>query len=67
MIDIGPYDFWAIEYGYTFEDKKLPEILKRCTEPELQYATDEDTGGPDPLGPTLRLRQGPAASTPPSR
>ncbi len=49
MIDIGPYDFWAIEYGYTFEDKELPEILKRCSEPELQYATDEDTSGPDPL------------------
>ena len=49
MIDIGPYDFWAIEYGYTLDDKKLPEILKRCTEPELQYATDEDTSGPDPL------------------
>lgn len=49
MIDIGPYDFWAIEYGYTFEKKKLPEILKRCSEPELQYATDEDVSGPDPL------------------
>ena len=49
MIDIGPYDFWAIEYGYSFDAKKLPEILKRCSEPELQYATDEDTNGPDPL------------------
>ncbi len=49
MIDIGPYDYWAIEYGYTFDDKKLPEILKRCNEPDLQYATDEDTSGPDPL------------------
>ncbi|MCG8651387.1 MAG: zinc-dependent metalloprotease, partial [Pirellulales bacterium] len=49
MIDIGPYDFWAIEYGYIFDEKKLPEILKRCSEPELQYATDEDTSGPDPL------------------
>ncbi len=49
MIGLGPYDYWAIEYGYTFDDKKLPEILKRCSEPELQYATDEDTGGPDPL------------------
>jgi len=49
MNGIGPYDFWAIEYGYTFDDKKLPEILKRCNEPELQYATDEDTNGPDPL------------------
>lgn len=49
MTDIGPYDFWAIEYGYTFDTKDLPEILKRCSEPELQYATDEDTSGPDPL------------------
>lgn len=49
MIDIGPYDFWAIEYGYTFDDKSLPKILKRCSEPELQFATDEDTSGPDPL------------------
>ena len=29
--------------------KRLPEILKRCSEPELQFATDEDTAGPDPL------------------
>ncbi|TWT99003.1 zinc-dependent metalloprotease [Neorhodopirellula pilleata] len=48
MTDIGPYDFWAIEYGYTLKDASLPEILKRCSEPELQYATDEDTSGPDP-------------------
>ena len=49
MTDIGPYDMWAIEYGYTFEDKALPKILERCSEPALQYATDEDTSGPDPL------------------
>lgn len=49
MIGIGPYDMWAIEYGYTPDDAKLPEILKRVAEPELQYATDEDTGGADPL------------------
>ncbi len=49
MISVGPYDMWAIEYGYTLDDKKLPDILKRCSEPELQYGTDEDTTGPDPL------------------
>jgi hypothetical protein len=49
MIDIGPYDFWAIQYGYEADEGKLPEILKRVSEPELTYATDEDTGGPDPL------------------
>ena len=49
MTGIGPYDYWAIEYGYTPEDTKLQDILKRVGEPELQYATDEDTGGPDPM------------------
>ena len=44
---IGPYDYWAIEYGYTTGDTK--EVLKRVAEPELVYGTDEDTGGPDPL------------------
>ena len=36
------------QYGYTFE-KNLQPILARAVEPELQYATDEDTLGPDPL------------------
>ncbi|MEE9393912.1 MAG: zinc-dependent metalloprotease [Planctomycetota bacterium] len=48
MIDIGPYDMWAIEYGYTLDEKALPGILARCTESELAYLTDEDTSGPDP-------------------
>jgi len=49
MIGIGPYDTWVIEYGYTQDDKDLKGILDRVAEPELQYATDEDTLGPDPL------------------
>ena len=48
MIDIGPYDMWAIDYGYTFE-KDLKPILAKCTLPENQYGTDQDTLGPDPL------------------
>lgn len=47
MIGIGDYDLWAIEYGYTTGD--LKEVLKRVSEPGLAYATDEDTGGPDPF------------------
>lgn len=47
MLSVGPYDEWAIEYGYTLE-KDLKPILARNTEPELQYGTDEDAGGPDP-------------------
>jgi hypothetical protein len=48
MIGIGPYDIWAIEYGYTTKDDLKP-ILARVAEPELAFATDEDTLGPDPL------------------
>ena len=49
MIGVGPYDMWAIEYGYTQDDKKLKKILSRVAEPQLQFGTDEDTSGPDPL------------------
>ena len=47
MSGVGPYDMWAIEYGYTFGD--LKPVLARVAEPQLAFATDEDTGGPDPL------------------
>ena len=49
MIGVGPYDIWAIEYGYTQDEKSLKDILSRVAESELQYGTDEDTFGPDPL------------------
>lgn len=47
MTGVGPYDMWAIEYGYTFGDTK--KVLARVAEPELAYGTDEDTSGPDPF------------------
>ena len=47
MIGIGPYDLWAIEYGYTFEDPA--KVAARVGEKGHAYLSDEDTGGPDPL------------------
>ncbi len=47
MVTLGPYDYWAIEFGYGFGDPK--EVAKRCAEPMLAYATDEDTYGADPM------------------
>jgi hypothetical protein len=48
---IGPYDVWAIEYGYKVfsgnESEELKKIAARCAEPQLAYATDEDTRGID--------------------
>ncbi len=55
---IGPYDVWAIEYGYRepgeeykTEAEMLKAIASRGNEPGLAYATDFDTGflAPDPL------------------
>ena len=45
----GPYDKWAIEYGYspgvddlTAEEERLNQILARSTRPELAFANDAD-------------------------
>lgn len=44
----GPYDIWAIQYGYyTSEDPEeeervLAELLERSTEPELAFGNDAD-------------------------
>ena len=55
---IGPYDFWAIEYGYKplsggtdGEKAELAKIAARCGEKDLMFATDEnaDYPSPDPL------------------
>jgi Met-zincin/Domain of unknown function (DUF5117) len=50
---IGPYDYWAIEYGYKefsgSENEELNKVAARGSEPALQYATDEDVMyGTDP-------------------
>ena len=53
---IGPYDYWAIEYGYkplhgAEESAELKKIAARGSEPALAFATDEDcrSSDPDPL------------------
>jgi hypothetical protein len=44
---LGPYDYWAIEYGYRplppdREAAELARIAARSAEPQLAYGTDED-------------------------
>jgi len=43
----GPYDLWAIEYGYrefdeNLEEAELNKILSRSTEPNLAFGNDAD-------------------------
>ena len=56
--EIGPYDYWVIEYGYGSE-KNLEKVLSRVNEPELAYATDEDTFGPDPRARRYDMAENP--------
>ena len=54
MTTLGPYDYWAIDYGYREiapeqESDELRKIAARSSEPLLAYATDEDSSfGIDP-------------------
>lgn len=60
---IGPYDFWAIEYGYrefgSNEDKQLKTIAARSNEPGLEFGTDEDSFIGDPLTITWDMGKNP--------
>ena len=45
----GPYDIWAVEFGYSSalddpeaEEERLNEILSRSTKPELAFGNDAD-------------------------
>ncbi len=58
---LGPYDLWAIEYGYTQDKSKLADITARVAEPSLVYATDEDASGPDPLVRRFDMAKDPIA------
>jgi hypothetical protein len=63
---IGPYDMWAIEYGYKplksgSPEDELPELNKiasRSGEKSLAYGTDEDARGIDPDPLTIRYDLG---------
>ncbi len=51
MSTLGPYDYWAIEYGYrpvapAQAKEVLAKIAGRSAEPLLAYDTDEDAGFP---------------------
>ncbi|MBC8114832.1 MAG: zinc-dependent metalloprotease, partial [Candidatus Saccharimonas sp.] len=64
---LGPYDHWAIEYGYKTvagdENAELAKIAMRSGESGLDYSTDEDTetNDPDPLSNRFDLSKDPIA------
>ena len=68
MSTLGPYDYWAIEYGYREfapeqEAAQLARITERSTEPWLAFMADDTLyySGLDPLANTFDLGQDPLA------
>jgi Met-zincin/Domain of unknown function (DUF5117) len=60
-LHLGPYDLWAIRYGYSGTEasdaasdaQALAPVLARSSEPELAYGTDEDLVAPYDLDPRI--------------
>jgi len=73
QLRLGPYDDWAIRYGYaTFPNARstadeavaLHRIADESSQPRYAYATDEDANGPlavDPRVATYHLSSDPLA------
>ncbi|MDQ2818347.1 MAG: zinc-dependent metalloprotease [Candidatus Eremiobacteraeota bacterium] len=62
QLRLGPYDYWAIRYGYGHvgrarapgdELAALRRIAAQSARPELEYGTDEDANGPFALDPRI--------------
>ncbi|MEZ0230109.1 MAG: zinc-dependent metalloprotease, partial [Planctomycetota bacterium] len=66
---LGPYDIWAIEYGYMvpkdarpdLEPAELSAIAQRSNERGHAYGTDEDLPGADPICITWDMGTDPLA------
>ena len=50
MMDIGTYDMWAIEWGYTFDDPE--KVATKAAEPDHWFMSDEANSTPDPTAKT---------------
>jgi hypothetical protein len=60
QMHLGPYDEWAIRYGYAKypgvtkpadESAQLRRLAEESTRPDYAYATDEDASGPRGIDP----------------
>jgi hypothetical protein len=53
--DLGSYDRWAISYGYTADPARAARLARDAALPGHAFGTDEDSGGPGALDPTVNL------------
>jgi hypothetical protein len=50
---LGSYDRWAISYGYTGDAARAARLAREAALPGHAFGTDEDSGGPGALDPTV--------------
>ncbi|MBL4848454.1 MAG: zinc-dependent metalloprotease [Planctomycetes bacterium] len=63
MQSIGPYDYWAIRYGYDPSESSARKGIASVGSAQFLYATDEDTRGPDPYVQRWDLGKDPLVHT----
>ncbi|MFL5381227.1 MAG: zinc-dependent metalloprotease [Longimicrobiaceae bacterium] len=51
--NVGSYDRWAINYGYTADAGRAARLAREAALPGHAFGTDEDAGGPGALDPTV--------------
>jgi hypothetical protein len=52
---LGSYDRWAIGYGYSADPARAARLARDAALPGHAFGTDEDSGGPGALDPTVNL------------
>ena len=52
QLNLGPYDYWAIEYGYT-TSLSPQSVARLSSRPEYRYGTDEEASGITALDPRI--------------
>ena len=60
----GPYDIWAIQYGYSINQDNLEDILSQSGKPELAYGNDADDMRSNGKGVDPRIMVGDLSSQP---
>ena len=52
---VGSYDRWAISYGYAADAGRAARLAREAALPGHAFGTDEDSGGPGALDPTVNV------------
>ncbi|HEX5724022.1 MAG TPA: zinc-dependent metalloprotease, partial [Longimicrobiaceae bacterium] len=52
---VGSYDRWVITFGYAADEARARQVAREAALPGHAYGTDEDSGGPGAIDPTVNV------------